>query len=111
MTIHLLTQEEYDRLLDIQSRYPKLTFQNNGYEYINRRSFSEEEIAADKEVSDMLSKHIDGFVRFDNFRITSLGELTIRFQYHWVQHFTGVGYLKLTELLSGFENYQEQTTQ
>lgn len=101
MTIKLLTQEEYDKLLDIQQKCPKLTFENKGYEYIDRRLFSEEEVEYYRQVSVILREHIKDFVRFDNFRMTT-GELVIRFQYHYDISFTGVGYIKAIELLNGF---------
>jgi len=101
MTIQLLTQPEYEELLDIQQKCPKLTFENKGYEYINRTLFSEEDRAHDKRVADILKEHIKDFVRFDNFKV-STGEIVIRFQYHYDVSFTGVGYIKLRELLEGF---------
>jgi len=103
MTIDLLTQEEYDTLLSIQQKCPALTFQNNGYQYIDRSVFTEEEHAYDKQVSDLLKSHIHDLIRFDNFLISKSGELAIRIQYRWSPAFTGVGYLKLIELLTGFE--------
>jgi len=43
MTIELITPEEHKTLKDIFNNYPKLTFQNNGFEYINKSEFTEEE--------------------------------------------------------------------
>ena len=114
MTIELLTQTEYDTLIAIQELYPKLTFQNVGFQYINRDSFSEADKLMDNMVKEILSQHIKGFVKFDNFRIGSdrisqKTSLCVRFQYHWDADlenskvgFTGVGYLPLDELLNGF---------
>lgn len=109
MTITLLTQQEYDTLIQIQKQFPALTFQNEGYEYINRTKFTLEERAADSTVASILHEHIKHFVRFDNFRIRKDGELTVRFQYHWSDSFTGVGYLSVRELLHGFDKPDEVT--
>lgn len=103
MTITLLPETEYNRLLTIQKMCPKLTFQNNGYEYINRRELNESEKEADKEVHDILKQHIDGFVRFDNFKYNKKNELVVRFQYKYSPSFTGVGYITLRELKDGFD--------
>lgn len=102
MTIDPLSQEEYDTLLSIQQKCPKLTFQNVGYQYIDRSTFTEQEQSYDRQVSDLLKKHIHDFIRFDNFLVSNK-ELTVRIQYHWTPAFTGVGYIKLAELLNGFE--------
>ena len=104
MIIERLTQDEYDTLLSIQQNYPKLTFQNNGFEYIDRREFSDDEKEVDTKVSEILKKHIHDFVRFDNFTFNKKGELRVRFQYHWSSFFTGVGYITLRELLNGIDN-------
>lgn len=107
MTIELLSQFEYDALLDIQKNFPALTFQNEGYQYIDRKKFSEEEKKADEDVTAILKKHIRNFIRFDNFRIREkTGEIVIRFQYVWdpeATGFTGVGYITLRELFKGFD--------
>jgi hypothetical protein len=103
MTIELITQREYDLLKSIQIKYPNLTFQNNGYEYINKSKFSEKDKKAFKIVSNILSKSIHRFRNFDNFRLSKNGEVRIRFQYGWDERFTGVGYLYLLTLLVGFK--------
>ena len=109
MTIILLSQQEYDTLIQIQKQFPALTFQNEGYEYIDRRKFTPEEKTADSTVASILHEHIKHFVRFDNFRVRKDGELTVRFQYHWSDSFTGVGYLSVRELLHGFDKPDEVT--
>jgi hypothetical protein len=107
MTIELLSTDEYDTLLRIQKDRPKLTFQNVGYQYIDRSTFSEEDKKADEEVQTILSKHIKDFRKFDNFRVREFSEeLVIRFQYHWSAVFAGVGYITLRELLNGFDGNQ-----
>jgi len=103
MTINLITQYEYDLLKSIQKDYPILTFQNNGYEYINKNMFSEMDKIAFDNIHNILAKAIVGFVRFDNFKLSKKGEIRIRFQYYWDERFAGVGYLDLITLLNGFE--------
>jgi hypothetical protein len=103
MTIELITPEEHKTLKDIFNNYPKLTFQNNGFEYINKNEFTEEEKNAFETVTSILKKSIIGFRSFNNFRIDSKGNIKLRLQYAWSESFTGVGYIKLDELLNGFE--------
>ena len=115
MTITLLSQQEYDTLLQIKKDFPALSFQNVGYQYINRDRFSAEEKAADAQVMEILKKHIKGVVSFDNFtfrtnKITKEKVWRVRFQYNWTADeidrrisFTGVGYILIDELLNGFE--------
>ena len=103
MTLQLLSPDEYNLLLSIQQEYPKLTFQNNGYEYIDKKSFSEEDAQKFAEVTEILKNHIEGFVKFNNFLYDKQNELNVRFQYKWDTSFTGVGYLKVRELLNGFD--------
>lgn len=120
MTIELLTQQEYDTLVEIQKNHPKLTFQNKGFEYIDKSTLSDKDVAADTKVANMLKQHIKGFVQFNNFRIgtdriSQKEHLCVRFQYGWnadaeirTTAFTGVGYLTFDELLNGFD--EEETT-
>ena len=111
MTITLITQDVYNNLLDIFNKYPKLTLQNEGYQYIKKDALTEEETTKFKEVNDILKQHIKGFKEFNNFRLSKkTQEIQIRFQYDWTADdetkrlvpFTGVGYLNLIELLNGF---------
>lgn len=104
MTIELLSQEEYDTLLRIQENHPKLTFQNVGYQYIDRSTLSEEDKKSDDKVREILSNHIKDFTRFDNFLLNKAGELCVRLQYHYDSSFIGVGYITLRELLNGFDS-------
>lgn len=115
MTIELISQEQYDELLKIQKNHSALTFQNNGYEYIDKSKLSDEDKQALKTIETMLKKHIKGFEKFNNFRFDSQNRLKIRFQYDWSADeesrtipFTGVGYLLVDELLNGFENKTNQ---
>lgn len=114
MTITLISQETYDQLLAIYNNYPKLTLQNEGFEYINQDTLTEEEKNKLKEVNDILKKAIKGFVEFYNFRLSKdTQELQIRFDFNWAaddpvaaQSFVGVGYLYLDELLKGFRKQE-----
>ena len=117
MIITLIEQYEYDFLLDIQKRFPALTFQNEGYQYIDKSKLSEDDLKALKHVESVLRKSIKGFSKFYNFCNSKDGQLSIRFDYeyswcmdketgHMYQQgirFKGVGYLKLIQLLNGFE--------
>ena len=103
MKIELISQEQYNRLLEIQKQFPKLTLQNKGYEYIGKNNLTQEELEAFKGVKNILRKHIIDFVEFNNFRYSE-DRLQIRCQYKWNTHFTGVGYLFVDELLNGFDN-------
>lgn len=115
MTITLITQEEYDKLISIQKEFPALTFQNNGYEYLNMSNLTEIELEKFKEAEDILKKAILGFSKFNHFKYSKKnGELQVRFQYNWTADeerrstsFTGVGYLEVEELFKGFkENWK-----
>lgn len=116
MTITIITQEEYDKLLSIQKEFPALTFQNNGYEYLNMSKLTEIELEKFKEAESILKKSIKGFSKFNHFKLSKDGVPYLRFQYNWnadydgtghVPYFTGVGYLLVEELFKGFkENWK-----
>jgi hypothetical protein len=110
MTITLITQEQYDRIMEIQKNYPLLTFQNEGYEYPDKSKWDENHWNAFNEMTEILSKHIKGFSKFNNFKISKKGFVMLRFQYNWTiddenksSYFIGVGYLSVDELLEGFD--------
>ena len=108
MTIKLIDEATYNRLLEIQRDYPILTYQNKGYDTIDRTKLNEAENAADKEVTEILNKSIIGFRKFSNFKLDKNGQICLRVQYDYNADtngipFTGVGYLKLIELHKGFE--------
>lgn len=118
MTITLITQEEYDKLLSIQKEFPALTFQNNGYEYLNMSKLTEIELEKFKEAENILRKSIKGFSKFNHFNLSKDGIPRIRFQYDWNAdeepprtnpYFAGVGYLLVEELFRGFrENWNKE---
>lgn len=107
MKINLITKEEYSTLLDIYKGFPKLIFQNQGYEYIDNTKLSTEELDAFNQIEQILKKSIKGFVHFNNFKVKN-NKIVLRFQYDYGydggQHFIGVGYILLTELLVGFKS-------
>jgi hypothetical protein len=110
MTITLITPKDHAWLLSIQKDYTKLTFQNNGYQYIKKDTLNKPELERIKELESFLKKHIVGFREFNNFKVRESGEIVIRFQYSWTADeesprtsFTGVGYLGVDELLNGFK--------
>jgi len=110
--ITLVTPEEHKTLVDIQKNFPNLTFQNEGYQYINKSKFSEDDKKAWSKIVAILSKTILGFSKFNNFRIDNKGRACIRLQYDYGASsnpkdeghpFIGVGYLRIDELLNGFK--------
>jgi len=108
MRINLITQEEYDLLIDIYKTFPELSLQNVGYEGIDRSQLSPEAIEKDKIVNDILKKSIVGFSSFQNFKRDKNDNPRIRFQYNYNYDgqgipFIGVGYILIDELLSGFK--------
>lgn len=107
MKIELITPETHEKLKSIFEQYPALTLQNNGYEYLNKSKFTEEEAAAYKEVSEILKNHVHDFVKFHNFNLSKNGRVRLRFDYRWDESFTGVGYILLDELANGFEDTEK----
>jgi len=87
---------DYDKIIEIKNKYPQLTFNNNGYEYLSKEiEESNKEII--KELSDILRKNIEGFVEFNNFKPRKDGSFAVRVQYKWDEKFTGVGYFKIED--------------
>lgn len=87
---------DYDKIIEIKDKYPQLTFNNNGYEYLSKEiQESHKEII--KELSDILKRNIEGFVKFNNFKPRKDGTYVVRVQYHyhWDKSFTGVGYFNI----------------
>ena len=109
MKIQLLNKSNYLELKNIFEKNKGLTFQNNGYEYINIQNLSNEDKESFYRVNQILKNHIVGFYRFNNFRLTKNKNIQIRFQYNYgeednTMYFVGVGYILLDELLNGFNS-------
>ena len=106
MTYETLTNNEHSLLLEIIQNYPILTFQNKGYEGIDRREFNDAEVEADKFMNKLLKRKVIGFKSFQNFKLRDDGSVVIRFQYNYDADnnvgnqlgFIGVGYLSLKDL-------------
>ena len=111
MTITKITQEEHKFLIESYENYPHLCFQNQGYEYINPNTLDEKDKIRIKEIEIILRRSILGFKNFSNFKKDKQGDSQIRFQYNWdadsgspnKTYFIGVGYIKIDELLNGFD--------
>lgn len=110
MTIKLISEQEYDFLVDCQKKYPNLTYENKGWDVPNKNKWENEEMENFKKCEDIIKKSIVGFVEFNHFKTSKKGEILIRFQYDWTadepnrnMSFTGVGYLSLEELYKGFK--------
>jgi hypothetical protein len=107
MKIKLITKEQHEKILNIYKNHPSLIFQNNGYEYIDLNSLSNEDLKRIEELNNILKNHIVGFQKFNNFQTTIKKEVRLRFQYNYgaednTKSFIGVGYILLDELLNGF---------
>ncbi len=109
MTIDLISKQQHDTILNIYNSNKALFLQNDGYQYIDKYKFSEEDTKAFKQVTDILNNHVHGFSEFSNFYHNKKDKaVTIRLQYNYGHDgghsFTGVGYIKLNELLKGFDD-------
>jgi hypothetical protein len=115
MKIELINKKDYDFLKEMHEKHPNLTFQNSGYEYIDKSKLTPEDLIAIDNIEKLLKKHIYGFYEFNNFKLSKKNnELQIRFQYHWEAHelhqdfgFLGVGYISVNELLNGFKEKEK----
>lgn len=79
MKIELITQDTHQKLKSIFENHPALTLQNNGHEYLDKRKFTPEDEAAFKETSEILKKHVHGFSKLHNFRLSKNGRIQLRF--------------------------------
>ena len=84
------------KIIEIQSNFPKLTFQNEGYQYLSKeiKENHKKEIA---EIESILKEEIFGFSEFNNFKINKDGSFSVRCQYYWNNSFKGVGYFNINE--------------
>lgn len=89
-------QTNYETLVKIQKEFPELTFDNNGYEYLDKDVKERHKEQIDL-ISEILKKEIKGFVRFDNFKPRKNGTFDVRVQYHWAFNFKGVGYFNVED--------------
>lgn len=103
MTIELITQKQYDQLLYLYNKYPNLIYENKGYDYLDKNKLTAREKIIFKIIQRILKRHIHCFVEFNHFKHNKAKEVCVRFQYRYSKCFTGVGYLKLSELLNGFD--------
>lgn len=102
-----ITNKYYNKLIKFKEKYPALTFDNNGYEYLSKE-IKEKYKNEIKEISNILKKTIKGFVEFNNFKPRENNNFDIRVQYRWDRMFTGVGYFKI-ELFKNFKkDFSEQ---
>jgi hypothetical protein len=111
MTINLIDIDTYNLLKSIQESYPNLTYQNIDYDKPDKSKWSGEDKEQFKIVTDILKKTIEGFVEFNHFKISKEKVskekvIRLRFQYYWDKSFKGVGYIKLDELLNGFDKIE-----
>lgn len=112
MTIKLIGKRLYNQLVRIQQQYPNLTYQNTGYDNVDKSKFTEKDWEMFKFVENTLRNHIHYFSSFNHFKLRPDGTVVLRFQYNWDgggngASFIGVGYLKLFELLNGFDKPDE----
>lgn len=119
MILTTLEEEDYNKLVEIQKEFPHLTFVHEPYQEWIPKHFTDKDREALQKVKDLLKKAIYGFSNFTNFYYNKKGVLCVRFYYDWSFEwnndvdkipirvgvsFTGVGYLKLSELLNGFDS-------
>ena len=109
MKIELITKQQYSVIMEIQKSNKKLTFENVGYDYVDKSKFEESDKEAFDKITAILKEHITGFSEFNNFCTTKNGEISIRMQYNYgaednSMYFNGVGYILVKELLNGFNN-------
>ena len=82
----------YKRLVELKNDYPNLTFDNNGYEYLDP-SVREAHKAQIEEIEGILKTIVPRFVRFENFKPRKNGSFAVRMQTRWSDSFTGVQYI------------------
>lgn len=87
---------DYNKIIEIKDKYPQLTFNNNGYEYLSK-DIQESHKEIIKELSDILKRNIERFVSFDNFKPRKDGSFAVRVQCHYNIRFTGVRYFEIED--------------
>lgn len=96
--------EDKEKLLQIIKDYPELTFDNDGYQYIDK-DILEKHKDVIKLINMILSKYIGGFSKFNNFKPRKDGTLAVRCQYNWnfnsnENSFIGVGYFNIDDIFN-----------
>lgn len=86
--------KHYNRLVELKNQYPKLTFDNKGYEYLSKE-IKESHKEQLEEITEILRKTLKGFSRFEHFKLRKDGSIDVRAQYKWDVSFTGVGYFNI----------------
>ena len=89
-------KEKKKKIIEIQSNFPKLTFQNEGYQYLSKE-IKENHKKEIEEIKSILKKEINGFSEFNNFKINKDGSFSVRCQYYWDNSFKGVGDFNINE--------------
>jgi hypothetical protein len=111
MEITLLSKRNYNILRSIHEKFPNLTFQNDGYQYIEAHvKLTQKDRQAINIVTLILFKCIHHFHSFNNFKLRKNGDVTVRIQYNWdPEHrgFVGAGYVPVEELRHGFSHAKE----
>jgi hypothetical protein len=85
-----------NRLLEIQKEYLELTFQNDGYEYINPVVL-EAHAHVIKEIDQIMKVLDPSYVKFNNFKLNKNGGYSARYQCYWSSSFVGVSYMEMQE--------------
>jgi len=107
----IIVDKYYDRLVEIQKEFPKLTFQNDGYEYLSKK-VQEDHKNQIIEITEILKKTVKGFSEFNNFKLRNNGDIVLRLQYNYKSQdennksgisFIGVGYFNIND----FKNFEE----
>lgn len=96
MTITIKSNNNYNRLKELQDNYPALTFNNVGYQGLTKeiKENHREEI---KEIESILKSMISNFSSFKNFKPRKDGGLDVRMQVYYDERFIGVCYIDLEE--------------
>jgi hypothetical protein len=84
----------YKRLLFYKIKYPELTYDNVGYDKLSKEVIERNKEGINR-ISEILKETIEGFVKFNNFKIKKDGSICIRCQSYWDETFVGVGYFDL----------------
>lgn len=110
MEITLLNKRYFNLLKSIQKKFPNLTFQNEGYQYLEGHvKLTDKDKQALKICYNILNTCIHHLFEFNHFKLRSNGDVIVRVQYNWDpghNPFIGVGYVPLIHLRHGF-SYDE----